>query len=119
MISIIEKYDNQFAYFGVFLYLGLAVQAYLLWTNPSLKDADKIYTIAVLSAFEFFMVHSGVFMAVFSRKISLFFFFPLYGLFALARNAMSDGNFVLYTNLIIVFQRMCYAFANNEYTNKK
>lgn len=74
MINVIEKYDAQFAYLGVLLYLGLAIQAYLLWTNPSLNDLDKIYTMAVLGAIEFFMVHSGVFMAVFSRKISLYIF---------------------------------------------
>ncbi len=111
-MNFIEKYDSQFAFSGVLFNLGLVIQAYLLWTNPSINDADKIYTIAVLSAFEFFMIHSGVFMAVFPRKVSLFLFFPLYGLFAFAINSMSEGNFVIYMYLIIVFQRMRFAFAD-------
>jgi len=111
-MNIIEKYDTQFAYFSVILNLTLVAQAYLLWTNPSMNDADKIYTIAILSSFEFFMIHSGVFMAIFPKKISLYIFFPLYGLFALAANSMADGNNILYLYLIIVFQRMRFAFSN-------
>jgi len=111
-MNFIEKYDNQFAFTGVLFNLALVIQAYLLWSNPSINDADKIYTIAILISFEFFMIHSGVFMAVFSRKISLYIFFPLYGLFALAINAMADGNAVLYLYLIVVFQRMRFAFSD-------
>lgn len=73
-MNIIEKYDTQFAYSSVVLNLSLAVQAYLLWINPSIEGVDKIYTIAILSSFEFFMIHSGVFMAVFSKKVSLIYF---------------------------------------------
>lgn len=111
-MNIIEKYENQFAYSGVVMNLLLAAQAYLLWTNPTVNDANKIYTIAVLMGFEFFMIHSGVFMAAFPRKISLYVFFPLYGMFALAINAMTDGNAVLYLYLIVIFQRMRFAFFN-------
>lgn len=112
MINLIEKYDNQFAYAGVMMNIALAVQAYWLWINPTMNDATKIYTIAVLISFEFFMVHSGVFMAAFPKKISLFIFFPLYGLFALSINAMVDGNSVLILYLVVVFQRMRFAFTN-------
>jgi len=111
-MSIIEKYDKQFAYSGVVMNIALAIQAYLLWTEPTMNDANKIYTIAILMAFEFFMIHSGVFMAAFSRKVSLYIFFPFYGLFALAINAMADGNTVLYLYLIVVFQRMRFAFSD-------
>ncbi len=109
-MNIIEKYDKQFVYLSVVLNIMLAVQAYFLWSNPTLKDTDKIYTIAILVGFEFFMVHSGVFMAVLPKKASLFIFFPLYGLFALAINSMAEGNTILYMYLIVVFQRMRFAF---------
>ena len=112
MINVIEKYDTQFAYIGVMMNVVLAAQAYWLWINPTMNDATKIYTIAVLISFEFFMVHSGVFMAAFPKKISLFIFFPLYGLFALSINAMVDGNSVLILYLVVVFQRMRFAFTN-------
>ncbi len=111
-MNILEKYDRQFAYTGALMNLSLAIQAFVLWTNPSIDDATKIYSIAVLVGFEFFMVHSGVFMASFPRKISLFIFFPLYGAFALVINQMVDGNFVLYLYLVVVFQRMRLAFSD-------
>ena len=111
-MNIIEKYDRQFAYSGVIMNIALAFQAYMLWTNPSINDANKIYTIAILTAFEFFMIHSGAFMTAFSRKVSLYIFFPLYGLFALVINAMADGNAVLFLYLIVVFQRMRFAFSD-------
>jgi len=111
-MNIIEKYDTQFAYSSVILNLTLVVQAYLLWINPSMNDADKIYTIAILSSIEFFMIHSGVFMAVFPKKVSLYIFFPLYGSFALMINSMADGNDILYLYLIVVFQRMRFAFSD-------
>jgi hypothetical protein len=112
MMNFIEKYDRQFAYSGVIMNIALAVQAYMLWIHPTINDADKIYTIAILMAFEFFMIHSGVFMAAFPKKVSLYIFFPLYGLFALAINTMADGNAVLYLYLIVVFQRMRFAFSD-------
>ena len=111
-MNILEKYENQFAYSGVIMNLIFVAQAYLLWTSPTVDDVNKIYTIAVLMGFEFFMVHSGVFMTVFPKKISLYIFFPLYGMFALAINAMADGNTVLYLYLIVIFHRMRFAFFN-------
>ncbi len=110
-MNIIEKYDKQFAYTGAVINLIMAYQFYTLLTKPGLDDAQKIYTIGILMAFEFIMVHSGVFMAVLPKKITLF-LFPVYGLFALAFNSMVEGNYILYLYLIIVFNRMRFAFAD-------
>jgi hypothetical protein len=110
--NIIEKYDKHFAYTGVLINLIMVYQFYILLTNPGLEDAHKIYTIAILTGFEFIMVHSGVFMSVFPKKITLYFLFPIYGLFALAFNSMVEGNYILYLYLIIVFNRMRFAFAD-------
>jgi len=111
-MNIIEKYDKQFAYMGVLINSIMAYQFYLLWTNPSIEDVNKIYSVAVLMGFEFIMTHSGVFMSVFPKKLSLYIFFPFYGLFALAFNSMVEGNTILYLYLIVVFNRMRFAFSN-------
>lgn len=111
-MNIIEKYDKHFAYTGVLINLLMAYQFYMLLTKPGLDDAQKIYTIGVLIAFEFIMVHSGVFMSVFPKKLTLYVLFPIYGLFALAFNTMVEGNHILYLYLIVVFNRMRFAFAD-------
>lgn len=111
-MNIIEKYDKGFAYSGIFLNLLLAYQCYRLWHNPGLEDAEKIYSLAILLAFEFVMVHSGVFMAVMSRKITLLILAPLYLLFAFAFNASAPNNIVLITYLIVIFNRMRFAFTD-------
>lgn len=68
---------------------------------------------ATLMGFEFIMVHSAVFMAAFPRKISLFIFFPMYGLFALVFALMiDDWHIIAFTYLFAVFNRMRFAFAN-------
>ncbi len=113
-MNILEKYDDQFAYSSVIFNIAMAIQAFVLWFHPTLADADKIYTTALLIVFEFFMIHSAPFMLFFPKKISLFIFFPFYGLFALAFNALADGNTVLYFYLIIVFNRMRFAFFNGD-----
>ena len=109
-MNIIEKYDQQFIYFGVLIKLALAIQFFLLWFNPGIDDANKIYTITVLIFFEFVMVHSGVFMSVLPKKLSLYVFFPFYGLFAFSFNAMLEANTILY--LFVVFNRMRFAFSD-------
>lgn len=110
--NIIEKYNVPFEYVGAFMNLLLAYQFYMIWTSPAISDANKIADYAVLMGFEFVMVHSGVFMAVMPKKISLYVLLPVYGLFALAMNSFVSDNSVLIIYGIVVFNRMRFAFSD-------
>ncbi|WP_291870559.1 hypothetical protein [Maribacter sp.] len=118
-MHIIEKYDRQFEYFGILINLLIAYQFYAIWSNPSIHDAGVVSTLAALMAFEFIMVHSGVFMAIMPKKISLYILFPVYGLFALAFNAMTESNIILISYLLVIFNRMRFAFSDVSPALKK
>jgi len=110
--TIIERYDRPFEYLGVLLKLIIVFQFWLLWYAPQPEDATRITNLATLMAFEFIMVHSGIFMALFPKKISLYVFVPFYGLFALAFTAIMDDYTVLAIYLLVIFNRMRFAFSD-------
>ncbi len=61
-ISVIERWDKPFEYFG---FLNLVLMAFYygsLWFSATPLDAYKVFKFSLLMAFEFIMVHSGVFM---------------------------------------------------------
>lgn len=112
-MKVIEKYDHYFIYAGVVFNLIIAYRFYALWASPGLDQSNQITNMATLIAFEFIMIHSGVFMAVFPKKVSLFLFFPFYGLFAVAfAAAIDDWHIIMFTYLFAVFNRMRFAFAD-------
>ncbi len=112
-LKIIERYDRPFEYGGVLMSLVLAFKYLSLWLSPEANQVSIIYSFATLMAFEFIMVHSGVFMAVMPKKVTLFLLLPLYGLFALAFNySIPDGNSILYIYFFVVFNRMRFAFSD-------
>jgi len=85
---------------------------FMVWTHPEQHPVSLINDLAILMAFEFIMVHSGVFMAVMPKKWSLFIFFPLYGLFAFGFNESVVNTNILYIYLLTVLNRMRFAFSN-------
>ncbi len=112
-MTIIEKYDPYFAYLGILINVFIAIRFLSVWLDPDWNQAVYIETMAILMGFEFVMVHSGVFMAAFSKKISLYIFFPLYGLFALCFALMiDDWKIIAFTYLFAVLNRMRFAFAD-------
>ncbi|MCM5662364.1 hypothetical protein [Galbibacter mesophilus] len=113
-LNIIEKYDKQFEYVGIAMYVFIASQFFQLWLFPEETQAEKIYSMSFLIIFEFVMVHSGVFMAVMPKKWSFFIFIPFYGVFAWAFNHAVPNNVVLITYLVVVLNRMRFAFFNAD-----
>lgn len=97
------EYGFQAYYATVFL---------MVWIHPEQHDVSLINDLAILMAFEFIMVHSGVFMAVMPKKWSLLIFFPFYGLFALAFQHSVINTNILYIYLLTVLNRMRFAFSN-------
>ena len=107
-----------FALVDIGLTLWVAYLFFQLWVMPSVEDIDRIYYMSILIGFEFIMIHSGVFMAAMPLKLSLLFFFPFYGVFALAFNAMVPDNSIMYIYLIVVLNRMRFAFFNVSESTK-
>ncbi len=99
------------SWLGVALYLALAFQMGRLLMSPGADDGEIILTFGVMMGFEFILVHSGVFMAVMPRWLSLTFFVPFYGVFAFAMNAIIPGNAVLWLYLSVILTRMRFAFS--------
>lgn len=101
-----------------FSFIEYGFQAYyayvffMVWMHPELHPVSLVNDLAILMAFEFIMVHSGVFMAIMPKKWSLFIFFPIYGLFALAFNESVVNTNILYIYLLTVLNRMRFAFSN-------
>ncbi|MCD7899648.1 MAG: hypothetical protein LUH22_07180 [Bacteroides sp.] len=93
-------------------YLFLTYQYLRLWISPGPTDGPLIYYFCILMGFEFIMIHSGVFMAVLKPVISILIFFPVYGLFAWAFTSMIGDLSIVWLYLMVVFNRMRYAFFN-------
>ncbi|SMC75653.1 hypothetical protein [Moheibacter sediminis] len=111
--SILERLEPSFTFVDFIMMAFMSYQYFKLWMQPGIGDAEKIFQMAALMGFEFIMVHSGVFMAVMPRKLSLFLFVPAYGLFAWAFNSIiGGGNLVVYIYMFAVFNRMRFAFFN-------
>ncbi|MEO7977015.1 hypothetical protein [Flavobacterium sp.] len=97
------EYGFQAYYATVFL---------MVWMHPEQHPVSMINDLAILMAFEFIMVHSGVFMAVMPKKLSLFVFFPMYGLFAYGFNHSVINTNIFYIYLLTVLNRMRFAFSD-------
>ena len=94
------------------VYVVLVFEMLRLWLSPDAMQIDRLNTLAVMMGFEFIMIHSGVFMSVMPRKISLFFLIPFYSTFAFAMNTMVSGNTILWLYFGVVLLRMRFAFSN-------
>lgn len=111
-MNIIEKYNRQFEYAGILMTLLIAFQFYRIWQNPVLGDTPKIITMGILIIFESIMVHSGLLMSGLPKKVSLYGLIPFYGLFALVFSAAAQDPIILIIYLLVVFNRMRFAFSD-------
>lgn len=112
--SVVRTLPHMLDYTDVMLNLFMAGWFLRLWIAPQLEDADDIYSLSVLLAFEVLMLHSGTFMAFFPPKWSIFIFIPAYGLFAWAYSYTLEDNFILWIYLFVVLNRMRFAFFNKD-----
>ena len=113
-MNIIERIDRPCEYVEVAQTALIACQYLYLWLFAGPDDAYKVYSLAILMAFEFVMVHSGLFMAAMPLKASIRLFIPLYGLFAFAfGHSMREGDYtIIILYLATVLNRMRFAFFN-------
>ncbi len=119
-MSFLGKYSNIFEYLFIPSYLFIIYKYITIWLYPELNDGEDILSYATLMAFEFVLVHSGIFMAAFNGKRAIIFFFIFYGLFAFAINASMPNNTVLYVYMFVILNRMRFAFftSSKEILNK-
>ncbi len=118
-LSILEKYNIGFEYIEALFLFYFAFRFFIIWLLPSQLDSTLLNELIALIVFEFIMIHSGVFMAIMPKKISLFLFVPFYFLFAFFFNSSIESNAIMWTYLIAVFNRMRFAFFNVDKKLKK
>lgn len=99
---------------NILIYGVLVWEMYRLWTNPTPSDFPRIETLALMMGFEFILVHSAIFMLVASRKVSLLFLIPVYGVVALLLNSGAENNLILYLYCGVLVSRLRFMFAKIE-----
>ena len=114
-----EQRFDPFMLVDIALHVCIAYLFFQIWATPSESDVDKIYALTTLILFEFIMVHSGILMAAFPPKFSIFIFFPFYGLFAWCFNQLVPDNSIMYLYLGVVLNRMRFAFFNADKETKR
>jgi hypothetical protein len=94
MASIIEKYDRPFEYAGIVMHLIIAFKFLKMWYAPELEDAETLFSMAVLMAFEFFIL------------------ILVYALFAFAFYKSTENTSILAIYGLVILNRMRFAFSN-------
>ena len=110
VIRVISKMVN---YGFSLFYVGFIIS---VWFYPEYYSAEIIYNLTIILVFEFILVHSGVFMAVFQSKWMLAGFALFYGIFALAFNAsvFGDTPIILYLYSVTVINRMVFGISSRS-----
>lgn len=108
LIRVISKLIN---YGFSLFYVGFILS---VWFFPEYYTVEIIYNLTLILIFEFILVHSGVFMAVFRDWRILMLFAFLYGLFALAINmaVLGDSPLILYLYSATVANRMLFGISS-------
>lgn len=106
-MNIVERYDKQIRYSSVINYFVLSVQYALLWITAKQAGPETIKSYCAIVAFEFILVHSGIFMFGFAKlKFTLPIFLLFYGLFAYVINKSLTTNGLIISYMLIMLQRI-------------
>jgi len=111
---------------SIFSLIDIALTCYMaylilsLWLYPQANDVELIYNLATLMAFEFIMVHSGVFMSFLGRSWKAWLgAIIFYGLFALVFNLFVTDNRILFLYAGVVLNRMLSGIMTSDETAKE
>lgn len=111
--SLVRAFSKIINYGFSLFYVGFILS---VWFFPEYYTIEIIYNLTVILIFEFILVHSGVFMAVFRdwRVLTLFALF--YGLFALAINmaVLGDSPLILYLYSATVANRILFGLTSRS-----
>lgn len=101
-----ERFDKPISLFTVLTYFSLSLKHLWLWCWPDPNNMEALVTLGTLMAFEFIMLHSGLFMfALGSSQKLLIGLFVFYGLFAVVFNLNMPHNEVIYLYMFVVVSR--------------
>lgn len=113
--NIIEKHHQYFEYFGVCMSILMMYKFIIAWVYPENIGSEVVYDLTLLFTLEMLMVHSGTFMALLPKKLSLYVLVPFYGVFVWALNRASVNTNLLLIYGIIIFNRMRFAFTDSDF----
>ena len=110
---------------SIFSLIDIALTCYMaylilsLWLYPQASDVELIYNLAALMAFEFIMVHSGVFMSFLGRSWKAWLCAIIfYGLFALVFNAFVTDNRIIFLYAGVVLNRVLAGIMTRDETER-
>lgn len=111
--SLIRTFSKIVNYGFSLFYVGFILS---VWFFPEYYTVEIIYNLTLILIFEFVLVHSGVFMAVFRDWRLLSLLALLYGLFALAINmaVLGDSPMILYLYSATVANRMLFGLTSRS-----
>lgn len=109
-MNIIERIDRPCEYVEVAQTALIACQYLYLWLFAGPDDAYKVYSLAILMAFEFVMVHSGLLWQLCRSRLQYGCLFRCMGFCIWAFNAGGDYTIVI-LYLATVLNRMRFAFS--------
>lgn len=111
--SLIRAFSKIVNYGFSLFYVGFILS---VWFFPEYYTVEIIYNLTLILIFEFILVHSGVFMAVFRDWRVLTLFALLYGLFAFAINmaVLGDSPMILYLYSATVANRMLFGLTSRS-----
>lgn len=109
--SLIRALSKLINYGFSIFYVGFILS---VWFFPEYYSVEIIYNLTLILIFEFILVHSGVFMAVFRDWRVLMLFAIFYGFFALAINmaVLGDSPLILYLYSATVANRMIFGLTS-------
>ena len=93
-----------------------------LWWHPQVENVEMIFDLIILMIFEFFMIHTEIFMAFIWRSWSWTDFLKgmlFFGAYAFAYNSAVSGNQILIIYSALVLNRMLSGILNRGKTNMK
>ncbi|MGG4606893.1 hypothetical protein [Providencia sp. Me31A] len=109
--SLVRAFSKLINYGFSLFYVGFILS---VWFFPEYYTVEIIYNLTLILLFEFILVHSGVFMSVFSNWRVLILFALFYGLFALVINmaVLGDSPLILYLYSATVVNRIIFGLTS-------
>ena len=114
-MNIIERIDRPCEYVEVAQTALIACQYLYLWLFAGPDDAYKVYSLAILMAFEFVMVHSGLFYGSYAAQgFNTAVYSVVWAFLHLhLGHSMREGDYtIIILYLATVLNRMRFAFFN-------
>ena len=119
LIKIITKI-SVFSFIGLIFNIILIYKFLSLWISPQVGDVEMIFNLIVLLIFEFFMIHTRLFMSIVGRSLMDWLYGTVFfGAFVLMFNSLVKGNLILIIYAAMIVNRMLPRILNSEKADRK